>query len=118
MKVNEYLVHRILELEKDIKELREHIAMLEMYKRADRRLIEEHEKLINDKNDQLDDYEMEKEHIKQIITCNLRKGDDEHPDWIILNATENDFNTLLAILNIKKEDYDNKEAISYAETTD
>ena len=92
MKIKEYLVNRILELEEELKQVR---------------------------NEKIEQYQIEREHIKEIITCNI--VEDIYCDGIYeidLNSTENDFKTLMAILGIKPEDYDNKEVTPNAENTD
>lgn len=88
MKVNEYLVKRILELETE----KVNVQML----RED----------IKDLNEMLDRYEMEKEHIKALITCNIAIK--PYATIIDLNSKDDDFKTLLAILDIKPEDYEAK----------
>lgn len=86
MKVNEYLVKRILDLETE---------------KVNVQILRED---INDLNEQLDHYEMEKEHIKEIITCNIGRDAYNHLS-INIDIGNNDFKTLLAILDINPEDY-------------
>lgn len=88
MKVNEYLVKRILELETE----KVNVQML----RED----------IKDLNEMLDRYEMEKEHIKEVIVCSIGYDNDDFKYTIDIN--DEGFRTLLAILDIKPEDYELK----------
>ena len=104
MKVKEYLVNRILELEKDLENSKRNYDLLMKEVKA---FSDKCDKL----EDELDQYQIEREHIKQIITCNL-DGDRD----LYISHYENDNETLLAILDIKPEDY--KEVIPDAETTD
>lgn len=102
MTVEEYLVKRILELET----VKVNVQML----RED----------IKDLNEQLDRYEMEKEHIKQIITCNIGRNAYNHLS-INIDIGTNDFKTLLAILDIGPEDYEKDDHVkedNNAETKD
>ena len=110
MKVNEYLVNRILELERELKQARNEKAGTTY---GLEKLQEEVLKL----NEKIEQYEIEREHIKQIITCNIGYNAYYHLE-LNIDIGNNDFNTLLAILDIKKEDYDIKEVTTDAETTD
>lgn len=96
MTVEEYLVKRILDLETDIKRFRNESAGA----KAQVQMLNED---IKDLSEQLDCYEMEKEHIKQIITCNIEPRE---VCFIDLSSEDDDFKTLLAILDIKPDDYE------------
>ena len=109
MKVKEYLVHRLVEVERDLETSCKSYAALMKEVKA---LTDKCDKL----EDELDHYQMEREHIKQIITCNISLGDSYEPDKIDLNAGDNDFKTLMAILDINPGDY--KEVTTDAENTD
>lgn len=104
MTVEEYLVKRILDLETDIKRFRNECACA----KAQVQMLNEDIKVLSE---QLDRYEMEKEHIKQIITCNIDFDRD-----IFIGERNSDFKTLLAILDIKPEDYEKED--NNAETKD
>ena len=110
MKVKEYLVNRILELERDIKQVRNEKAGTTFgLQKLQEEVIELHEKI--------DQYQREREHIKQIITCNITE--DVYVDGryeIELNTDDNDFKTLLAILDIQPGDYEMED--NNAETKD
>ena len=57
-------------------------------------------------NEKIEQYQIEREHIKQIITCNI--VEDVYVEGryeIDLYSNEDDFKALLAILDIKPEDY-------------
>lgn len=101
MKVKEYLVNRILELERDLKQVRNEKAGTAY---GLQKLQEDVVKL----NEKIEQYQIEHEHIKQIITCNINSDSD-----VVLLHYENDLKTLLSILDIKPEDY--KEVIPDAE---
>ena len=109
MKVKEYLVHRLVEVERDLETSCKNYAALMKEVKA---LTDKCDKL----EYELDHYQMEREHIKQIITCNISLGDSYEPDKIDLNAGDNDFKTLMAILDINPGDY--KEVTEDAETKD
>ena len=104
MKVKEYLVNRILELEHDLKQARNEKAGTAY---GLQKLQEDVIKL----NEKIEQYQIEREHIREIITCNI--SDNE----IKLIYPQCDYTTLLSILDIKPEDY-KKEVIPDAETTD
>ena len=89
MKVKEYLVNRILELEKDLENSKRNYDLLMKEVKA---LSDKCDKL----EDELDQYQMEREHIREIITCNT--SDDE----IKLVYPQCDYTTLLAILDIRR----------------
>ena len=99
MKVKEYLVNRILDLEKDLKQVKNEKAGTTY---GLQKLQDDVIKL----NEKLEQYQIEREHIKQIITCNI--VEDVYVEGryeIDLNSNENDFKTLQAILDIKPKDY-------------
>lgn len=100
MKVKEYLVNRILELEKELKQTRNEQAGT---KCGLQKLQEEVIKL----NEKLEQYQIEREHIKQIITCHLSPGGE-----LGINLIDPDRDTLLAILDIKPEDYSDDKGIT------
>lgn len=109
MKVKEYLVNRMLELERELKQARNEQAGT---KYGLQKLQEEVIKL----NEKIEQYEIEREHIREIITCHLSPGGE-----LGINFIDPDRDTLLAILDIKPEDYDvddtvEKEVIPDAET--
>lgn len=89
MTAEEYLVNRIVKLEKELKQSRNAYAGA----KAKALML----------NETLNHYEMEKEHIKQIITCSI--GYDEDNFKLTIGIGEEDFKTLLAILDIGPEDY-------------
>jgi len=62
--------------------------------------------------EKIDDLEMEKEHIKEIITCNLDAN-----GILYLSDEERDHETLMGLLDIKPEDYE-MEVKPDAETKD
>lgn len=93
MKVKEYLVGRILNLETELKKLQNEKAGTTY---GLQKLQEEVIKL----NEKIEQYEIEREHIKQIITCNICSDRD-----LYIAHYENDNETLLSILGIKPEDY-------------
>ena len=93
MKVKEYLVNRILDLERELKQARNEQAGT---KYGLQKLQEDVIKL----NEKVEQYQMEREHIKQIITCHLSPGGE-----LGINLIDPDRDTLLAILDIKPEDY-------------
>ena len=97
MKVKKYLVNRILELERNLKQAENEQAEA---KHGFQKLQEEIIML----NEKLEQYQIECEHIKEIITCNIGRNAYNH---LALNIDlgDNDFKTLLAILDIKPEDY-------------
>ena len=109
MKVKEYLVNRILDLERDLKQARNEYAGVSYE-------LSRRDNIINEQKKLIDDFQMEREHIKQIITCNIDCFDDI--DNINLTTENDDFYRLLSILDIKREDYDNKEVIPDAEAKD
>lgn len=96
MKVKEYLVNRILKLEEELKQARNEKAGTVF---GLQKLQEDVIKL----NEKIEQYQIEREHIKEIITCNIEgtinKG-------IYLSDSERDFDTLMSILDIKTEDYE------------
>ena len=97
MKVKEYLVNRILELERDLKQLRNEKAGTTF---GLQKLQEDVIKL----NEKIEQYQMEREHIKQIITCNIVPDRFRRASLCIVSENS-DFKTLLAILDIKSGDY-------------
>ena len=103
MKVKDYLVGRILKLEEELKSLNIKYDQLMIE-------LKEADKLSDNLTEQLDDYEMEKEHIKQIIACNLEAN------GTIPVIPQLDLNTLLAILDIQPGDYEMED--NNAENTD
>ena len=110
MKVKEYLVGRILNLETELKKIQNEKAGTTY---GLQKLQEEVIKL----NEKIEQYEIEREHIKEIITCNIVVEPYRAAGYSIdLLETEDDFKTLLAILDIKPEDY--KEVTEDAENTD
>lgn len=109
MKVKEYLVNRILKLEEDLKQARNEYAGVS-------HCLELQKNKIETLNEKLEQYEIERKHIKEIITCNLTKDGDLYMPR--LNCSDFDIGVLLAILDIKPEDYDNKEVIPDAENKD
>lgn len=92
MKVKDYLVNRILDLEKELKNLKTRCEQLMIE-------IKEADAHCDRLTDRLDDYEIEREHIKQIITYHLSPGGE-----LGINLIDPDRETLLAILDIKPED--------------
>ena len=98
MKVKEYLVNRILELERELKQTRNEQSGT---KYGLQKLQEEVIKL----NEKIEQYEIEREHIREIITCNIGRNAYNH---LALNIGigNNDFKTLLAILDIQPGDYE------------
>lgn len=98
MTVKKYLVNRIMELEENLKQVRNEYARAI----ANAQMLKED---IKDLNEMLDRYEMEKDHIKQIITCNIGRNVYNHLS-INIDIGTNDFKTLLAILDIGPEDYE------------
>lgn len=110
MKVKEYLVNRLVEVERDFETSCKNYAALMKEVKA---LSDKCDKL----EDELDQCQMEREHIKQIITCNIVESIEDHFRMHLdLAECEDDFKTLLAILDIKPGDY--KEATEDAETKD
>lgn len=106
MKVKEYLIKRIEELEKDLKQsLNEYAGVSYELSRRDN-VINEQKKLI-------DDFQIEREHIKEIITCNLDAN-----GILYLSDGERDHETLMGLLDIKPEDYEIKEVTPDAENKD
>lgn len=107
-RVMDYLLDRIEQLEK---EKRDEWFQKQGLSKGNEILHQE----IDNLKDKIDQYQIERKHIKEIITCNIegnvRKG-------IYLSDNEKDFDTLMAILNIKQEDYDNTEVTEDAENTD
>lgn len=98
-RVMDYLLDRIEYLERELKQVRNEKAGTTY---GLQKLQEEVTKL----NEKIEQYQIEREHIKEIITCNI--AEDLYCSGryeIDLNSTENDFKTLLAILDIKSEDY-------------
>lgn len=83
MKVNEYLVSRCLKLENDIDYLRRDYSGISNDLKQANTMIE---------------------HIKEIITCNIGWDAYNHLS-INIDIGNNDFKTLLSILDIKPEDY-------------
>ena len=108
MKVKEYLVNRLVEVERDLENSKRNYDLL--LKELDKAGVYR-DNII----DELDHYKMEREHIKQIITCNIGYDDYNHLT-LNIDIGNNDFKTLLAILDIKPEDY--KEVIPDGETED
>ena len=99
MKVKEYLVGRILGLETELKKLQNEKVGAEVD-------IEHLQDDIIKLKNNIELYQIEREHIKQIITCNIVEALHCPGRYEIdLNSTENDFKTLMAILDIKPEDY-------------
>ena len=90
MKVKEYMVKRIEELER---EKSDNLKCIEF-------LYDDIRKL----KDKIEILELEREHIKEIITCNIGYDGYNHAE-LKINIGDNDFKTLLAILDIKPEDY-------------
>lgn len=110
MKVKEYLIDTILKLEEELKHARNEKAGTAY---GLQKLQEDVIKL----NEKIEQYQIEREHIKQIITCNI--VEDVYVDGryeIDLNSNENDFKTLLAILDIKPEDYKSEDVEPEGET--
>ena len=90
MKVKEYLVGEILNLKTEL--------------RIQKKAYEELSRQIREYLDKIKAYEMEKEHIKQSIICNIEQ-DELGCDFISLYDSQADFKTLLAILDIQPGDY-------------
>ncbi len=98
MKVKEYLVNRILKLEEELKQARNEKAGTVF---GLQKLQEDVIKL----NEKIEQYQIEREHIKEIISCNI-KHDQSDVHYIDLDEYENDYKTLIAILDIKLDDYE------------
>ena len=99
MKVKEYLVNRILELEREVYKVRSESddfkADLDQYKEDNCKLVEK-----------INQLEIEHEHIKQIITCNVVEDLYTSNHYVLdLMEAEDDFQILMSILDIKPEDY-------------
>ena len=100
MKVKEYLIKRIEELEKDLKHVRNEYA-------GTKYGLGELQKEVVKLNEKIEQYEIEREHIKEIITCNIVDNVySNNVKQLILYKYEDDFKTLMAILDIKPEDYE------------
>ena len=110
MKVKEYLVNRILELERELKQARNEYAGVSYE-------LSRRDNVINEQKKLIDDFQIEREHIKEIITCNI--GYDAYNHLALnIDIGNNDFKTLLSILDIKTEDCMVEEVTTDAETTD
>ena len=83
-------------MEKDLKQVRNEYADVSYE-------LSRRDNVINEQKKLIDDFQIEREHIKQIITCNIDCFDNF--DNINLNTDNDDFHRLLSILDIKPEDY-------------
>lgn len=96
MKVKEYLVGRILKLEEELKQARNEKAGTVF---GLQKLQEDVIKL----NKKIEQYQIEREHIKEIITLNIEGNINKS---IYISDCEKDFDTLMSILDIKTEDHE------------
>lgn len=95
MNVKEYLINRIMELELDLKQSRNECSATKYsFKKKQEEL-----------NEKMEQYQYQIEHIKELITCNLTPNS-TMGCYLSLSGNDNDLKTLLAILNIKPEDYE------------
>lgn len=96
MKVKEYLVNRILKLEEELKQARNEKSGIAY---ALQKLQEDVIKL----NEKIEQYQIEREHIREIITCNIVPDRFRRP---MVCISENiDLKTLLDILDIQPGDW-------------
>ncbi len=102
MKVKEYLVNRILKLEEELKHTRNE---KEGTTYGLQKLQEEVIKL----NEKIDQYQREREEIKQLIICNIKRYN-SGVHYLELDEYVTDYKTLLAILDIQPGDYEMEES--------